>query len=88
MEPVNFVHELHGVFEDCWVSGLAAAGSGRSGLVEFEDVNSEKGHAGSGGTVVAEEGFEVIGYGFDEQEWEVLKGVFLPWGPRQPPTNP
>ena len=40
--------------------------------MEFEDVDSEKGRAGSGGTVVAEEGFEVKGYGFDEQGEEVL----------------
>ena len=66
MEPINFVHELCGVFEVCWIRGLGSAGSRSLGSVEFEDVDSEKGYAGSGGTVVAREGFEAKEYEFDE----------------------
>ena len=65
MEPISFVHELCGVFEGCWIR-VGSASSRSLGWVEFEDVDSEMGYAGSGGTVVAREGFEVKGYDFDE----------------------
>ena len=43
---LNFVHELCGVFEVCWIRDLGSASLRSLGSVEFEDVDSGEGTRG------------------------------------------